>query len=89
MDFSLRQVKYILLQGSFFGNLPLWFLPALLGARLLANYFVNHKWNMILNVTLLYTVSILLNYIQVNVTSYIPYMVCTICTGTMFFLLGG
>lgn len=55
---------------------------------LLSNYFVNHKWNMILSVTLLYTVSILLNYIQVNVTSYIPYMVCTICTGTMFFLLG-
>ncbi|MDR5580342.1 hypothetical protein BJP75_00015430 [Bacteroides thetaiotaomicron] len=88
LDFSLRQVKYILLQGSFFGNLPLWFLPALFGARLLSNYFVNHKWNMILSVTLLYTVSILLNYIQVNVTSYIPYMVCTICTGTMFFLLG-
>lgn len=86
------QIKSLILSGSFYGNLPLWFFIALIASRILFTIIyrlINYEGIYIkIFGVVLYAVCFILPIIIYNVSSYIPKWISYILMATAFFGLG-
>lgn len=88
--FVVRNVRFLLQKGTFYGNLPLWFLLTLFLVRLLFNWLVRYRYADIILVLLILTLYLFryLNVLGIGYRLLYPYWLYNTIIGLAYYWLG-